>query len=166
MLPKIKTSIKTSIKDSTESVLSGTTSPLNFRMNFDGGSRGNPGISGCGAVIYHDGDEIWSDSFFVGINATNNHAEYAGLILGLQQAIEMNVKSILVQGDSELIINQMTGKYRCHSANLIELYNKAKELEAKFTEIRFQHVLRNFNKRADQLSNIAIQKYIENVSIL
>ena len=126
MLPKIKTS-----KDSNSGSI--TAPPLNFRMNFDGGSRGNPGISGCGAVIYHDDDEIWSDSFFVGINATNNHAEYAGLILGLQQAIEMNVKSILVQGDSELIINQMTGKYRCHSANLIELYNKAKELEAKFT---------------------------------
>ena len=64
-------------------------------MNFDGCSKGNPGLSGAGAVIYEDNEEIWGDHIFVGEKFTNNHAEYAGLILGLQQAKKMNIKNIL-----------------------------------------------------------------------
>jgi ribonuclease HI len=131
---------------------------LNFIMNFDGCSKGNPGISGAGAVIYQCDEEIWSESFFVGENATNNHAEYAGLILGLQQAVELDIKCLLVKGDSQLVINHMKGIYKCSSPNLIELYNRAKELESKFDEIYYEHVLRNFNKRADFLSNEGLKK--------
>jgi ribonuclease HI len=116
-------------------------------------------LAGAGAVIYYNNDEIWTGTFFVGQNATNNHSEYAGLILGLQQAIELDIKTLLVKGDSQLIINHMTGVYKCKSPNLIELYEKAKELERKFDVINYQHVLRNFNKRADELSNIAISSF-------
>jgi ribonuclease HI len=131
---------------------------FNFVMNFDGCSKGNPGVSGAGAVIYNDDDEIWSESFFVGENATNNRAEYAGLILGLQQAVEFGIKRLLVLGDSQLVINHMKGTYKCLSPNLIELYDRAKELESKFDEIAYVHVLRNLNKRADFLSNEGIKK--------
>lgn len=134
---------------------------INFKMMFDGCSKGNPGLSGAGAVIYHDGDIIWSNSFFVGKNATNNHAEYAGLILGLEQACQMNIKSLLVEGDSMLVINQMLGKYKCNSQNLLELYNKAKELERKLDKVYFKHVLRNENKLADRLSNEAVDNYLK-----
>jgi ribonuclease HI len=130
-----------------------------FIMRFDGCSKNNPGLSGAGAVIYHDNDELWSDSFFVGERFTNNHAEYAGLILGLQQAIAMDIKKLHVEGDSLLVISQMKGTYKCKSPNLIELYDKAKELERKFESVTFAHILRNLNKRADELSNIAIEKY-------
>lgn len=132
---------------------------FDFKMNFDGCSKGNPGLGGAGAVIYHDGDEIWSESFFVGEKVTNNNAEYAGLILGLQQAVDMNIKILLVEGDSELVISQMTGKYKCNSPNLILLHERAKELEKNFEKVNYQHILRNFNKRADILSNIPIEEY-------
>ena len=131
-----------------------------FKMNFDGCSKGNPGVSGAGAVIYEDNEEIWGDQFFVGEKFTNNHAEYAGLILGLQQAKKMNITNILVEGDSQLVINQMKGIYNCNSPNLLDLYDKAKQIEKYFEKIHYQHVDRKFNKRADQLSNIAVMDYI------
>jgi ribonuclease HI len=133
---------------------------FDFKMNFDGCSKGNPGLSGAGAVIYEVDEEIWGDHLFVGEKFTNNHAEYAGLILGLQQAKKMNIKNILVEGDSLLVINQMCNIYNCNSTNLLELYNKAKELEKYFEKIHYQHVDRKFNKRADQLSNVAVMDYI------
>ena len=135
----------------------------NFIMNFDGCSKGNPGLAGVGAVIYCLDDEVWSGSLFLGKNATNNQSEYTGLIFGLQQAIDMKIKTLMVKGDSQLVINQMTGKYKCNSENIIELYKKAKELEKEFENIYYVHVLRNLNKRADELSNEAIKDYI-NVS--
>jgi ribonuclease HI len=127
-----------------------------FIMRFDGCSKGNPGLAGAGAVIYYDNEELWAHSFFVGEKMTNNHAEYSGLILGLQQAISMNIKTLHVEGDSLLVINQMKGTYKCNSPNLIDLYDKAKGLEKDFDTITFTHILRNLNKRADELSNLAI----------
>jgi ribonuclease HI len=127
-----------------------------FIMRFDGCSKGNPGLAGAGAVIYYDSQELWADHFFVGDKFTNNHAEYAGLILGLQQAISMDIKTLRVEGDSLLVINQMKGIYKCNSSNLIDLYDKAKGLEKDFDTITFTHILRNLNKRADELSNLAI----------
>lgn len=153
MLPKIKHAIK---------ILPPKIYPeIGFTMNFDGCSKGNPGLGGAGAVIYYNNEEIWSGSFFVGENATNNHAEYAGLILGLQQAKELQINSLLVKGDSQLVINHMIGIYSCKSPNLIELYLKAKELEKNFDIINYEHVLRNLNKRADELSNIALEDYLK-----
>jgi ribonuclease HI len=151
MLPKIITSLK---EINTPKIYP----EFEFVMNFDGCSKGNPGIAGAGAVIYCNEIEILSDTFFVGEKATNNHAEYAGLILGLQMAYALNIKSLLVKGDSLLVINHMNGTYKCSSPNLIELYSRAKELESKFDNICYQHVLRNFNKRADTLSNMGLEK--------
>ena len=130
-----------------------------YKMNFDGCSKGNPGMCGAGAVIYDNDNEIWSKSLFVGENATNNRAEYAGLILGLQQAAEYGIKILHVRGDSLLVINQMKGIYQCNSPNLISLYERAKELDAKFERVHYEHVLRHLNKRADHLSNVAIIGY-------
>jgi ribonuclease HI len=133
---------------------------FDYILNFDGCSKGNPGLAGAGAVIYHFGEEFWTDSFFVGDHCTNNHAEYAGLILGLQQAKELGIKYLHVQGDSMLVINHMNGTYKCKSDNLIELYKKAKELQTYFDKIRYTHILRHKNKRADQLANEAVDKYL------
>jgi ribonuclease HI len=131
---------------------------FHYRMNFDGCSKGNPGRAGAGAVLYYDDEEILCESLFIGEKTTNNHSEYSGLILGLQMAIDLNIKNLLVQGDSLLVINQMNNTYKCYSPNLIELHNKAKELEMKFDSILYQHVLRKFNKRADELSNMGLDK--------
>jgi ribonuclease HI len=129
-----------------------------YEMYFDGCSKGNPGLSGAGAVIYENEEEIWANSYFVSDNATNNVAEYFGLIRGLKRALKMNICSLIVKGDSQLIINQMTGKYQVKSESMIELYEIAKKLEENFETINYQHVYRKYNKRADQLSNEGLLK--------
>ena len=133
---------------------------IEYRLQFDGCSKKNPGLAGAGAVIYKYSKEIWSGCLFVGTNATNNYAEYSGLIIGLEKAVELNIKTLHVEGDSLLVINQMTGKYKCNSENLIEPHNKAKELAAKFESINFVHIFRNKNVRADELSNKAVVEYL------
>ena len=133
---------------------------IEYRLQFDGCSKKNPGLAGAGAVIYKYSKEIWSGYLFVGTNATNNYAEYSGLIIGLEKAVELNIKTLHVEGDSLLVINQMTGKYKCNSQNLIDQHNKAKELAAKFDIINFVHIFRNKNARADELSNQAVVKYL------
>ena len=134
--------------------------PINlpsYKLFFDGCSKGNPGLAGAGAVIYNgEGTEVWSGYTFVGTNATNNQAEYTGLILVLNKALELNIDSLFVAGDSQLVIYQMTGKYKCKSPNLMELHNQTKNLTTKFTNLQFTHVLRHLNKRADELSNEAL----------
>ena len=129
-----------------------------YEMNFDGCSKGNPGLSGAGAVIYKNGEEIWSNSYFVSDSATNNVAEYFGLIRGLKRAIKMNICHLIVKGDSQLIIKQMTGQYQVKSVSMIELYGIAKKMEEEFENISYEHVYRKYNKRADQLSNEGLLK--------
>jgi ribonuclease HI len=131
-----------------------------YTMCFDGCSKGNPGLAGAGAVIYKNDEEYWHGTTFVGKKSTNNEAEYTGLIFGLQQALNMNIKSLTVKGDSQLIIRQMTGEYKCNSTNLFPFYEIAKKLEKSFDDIQFVHVLRNLNTRADELSNIALNEYL------
>jgi ribonuclease HI len=132
-----------------------------FVLQFDGCSKGNPGLAGAGSVIYQGYTEIWSSSLFIGEKITNNHAEYAGLILGLEQAIKMNIRVLIVEGDSLLVINQITGLYKVRSESLLKLYNKSKELQSQFDELYFVHIYRNQNRRADELSNIAVKDYVE-----
>lgn len=133
---------------------------FDYRMQFDGCSKANPGLAGAGAVIYHCGKEYWANHFFVGEHFTNNHAEYAGLIMGLQQAHEFDITRLYVEGDSQLVINQMKGVYKCRSENLLELYERAKDLASSFEEIEFAYIPREKNQRADQLANIAVEQHL------
>lgn len=133
-----------------------TTKSAEYVLQFDGGSRGNPGIAGSGYVIYHKGEEIKANCLFAGHNRTNNYAEYVGLIIGLRQAEKLGIKHLLVQGDSLLVINQMIGVYKCKSENLIHLYTRAQQFCEKFDCIQFQHIPRSKNQRADALSNMAM----------
>lgn len=127
-----------------------------YVLFFDGCSKGNPGKAGCGAVIYENNVEIFSKAVFVGKKETNNYAEYMGLIVGLENAIIKKIKVLTVKGDSMLVIKQMNGLYKVKSPNLIPLFEFAKQLEIKFDKITYTHVYRNNNKRADELSNIAL----------
>ena len=136
----------------------------NYILNFDGCSKGNPGLSGAGAVIYNNNIEVWGGYSFVDTSATNNQAEYTGLIIGLKYAVEYKIQDILVQGDSQLVINQMTGKYKCNADKLVGLYKTAKALEKQIKTVQYAHVLRRFNSRADELSNMAVQKYTEDLA--
>ena len=126
-----------------------------YTLNFDGASRGNPGPAGIGVVIFHNGKEIWASCQYIGTK-TNNQSEYSALILGLKQALTRDIKCLQVYGDSQLIINQINGEYKVKNPGLQDLYKEVQDLQAHFESIVFTHVYREFNKRADQLSNMAL----------
>jgi ribonuclease HI len=129
----------------------------NNTLYFDGCSKGNPGCSGAGAVIYDETmTEIWSSAVFVGQHCTNNEAEYTGLLVGLRRAKEMGICCLLVRGDSQLIIRQMKGEYRVKSETLKPLHEEAGELAKSIGQVQYEHVYREFNKRADKLSNLGL----------
>ena len=129
-------------------------------LYFDGACRGNPSSKlGLGCVIFDINDtELDTVSILDESGGTNNDAEYLALIAGLELAIKLNIRCILVRGDSELIIKQVTGKYQVRATNLIPLHNTVKMLERQFDEIKYEHVKREFNKRADKLANTALDK--------
>lgn len=134
-----------------------------YTLYFDGASKGNPGPSGAGAVIYKaeygkPPKEIWSDSIFVGKNKTNNVAEYSGLILGLEEAYRMGIKDLEVRGDSDLVIKQVKGIYKVKTETLIPLYETVCNLNNLIGKVNYEHVYRDKNKRADHLSNIGVTK--------
>jgi len=126
-----------------------------YTMNFDGASRGNPGPAGIGAVIFHNGQEIWASCQYIGTK-TNNQSEYSALILGLKEALSRDIRQIHVYGDSLLVINQINGQYKVKNPGLQELYQEVQQLKAQFDMIVFTHIYREFNKRADHLSNMAL----------
>lgn len=123
----------------------------------DGGSRGNPGPSGAGAIITVDGQTKATVSSFVG-HTTNNVAEYMGLLLALEKAIEIGIKQVDVYMDSELIVKQMKGIYRVKNEKLLPLFVKARGLASKFSSFTISHVRREHNKIADQLANQAMDE--------
>jgi ribonuclease HI len=129
-----------------------------YKLYFDGCSKGNPGPGGAGAVLYKNNEEIWSDCVFVDKNTTNNISEYTGLIIGMTQAFKMGIKSLIVNGDSQLVIKQMKGLYKVKSERLIELHKSAKLLETNFDVIEYNHIFRKDNKRADELCNCGLLK--------
>ena len=131
---------------------------FNYILYFDGCSKGNPGPSGAGAVLFSNSKEIGSVTKFVGVNSTNNEAEYEGLKLALQLALSKNIKYVTVKGDSLLIIKQIQQIYKVKAVNLIPYYKDCKKLEKQFINIKYEHVKRNFNKRADQLANEGLLK--------
>ena len=127
-----------------------------YTLFFDGCSKGNPGKSGAGAVLYKNDIEIWSQAYFVGEKQTNNYAEYMGLIIGLEEAVKQNIACLAIKGDSLLVIKQMSGSYKVNSPNIIGLYKRARALSCAIKTVEFTHVYRANNKRADALSNDGI----------
>lgn len=130
-------------------------------VQFDGGARGNPGVGGAGAVIYSDNEyqnEIWSGHKYVGASVTNNQAEYAGLILGLKECVKRQFNHIQVEGDSMLVIKQMKGEFKIHHDSLKILWREANAIikEIPKDKVIYVHIPRAKNKRADKLSNDAM----------
>ena len=128
----------------------------------DGGSRGNPGPAGAGAAIYKGDKEIGSVSKFLGVQ-TNNWAEYEALVLALDTAHKLlgsPVTSLVtVKMDSELIVKQMKGEYKVKDPELKKQHMKVKTLiYESFPKIEFVHVRREFNERADELANDAMDR--------
>jgi ribonuclease HI len=130
-------------------------------LYFDGCSKGNPGHSGIGAVIYKDDVEIWCSFEYLGPQETNNRSEYSALLMGLTQATILNITELYVFGDSLLVINQVNGVYKVNNGGLLELYDEVMRLKPKFNYIEFKHVYRDKNKRADKLSNMGVNLYLD-----
>jgi ribonuclease HI len=129
-----------------------------FTAHCDGGSRGNPGPSGYGAVIEDQQGRIVARlAQFLGIQ-TNNFAEYSGLLAVLQWASENGTKRLRVVSDSELMVKQMKGQYKVASPGLRPLYEQARRLAARLEKFEMRHTLRGGNQEADRLANEAMDK--------
>ncbi len=127
-------------------------------LNADGGARGNPGPAGAGAVLSLAGGEVVARlKEYLG-EATNNVAEYRGLILGLEAARARGCRSLEVRLDSELIVRQLNGQYKVKSPHLKPLYERAKRLLQDFEAVSIVHVRRELNHEADKLVNQAIDE--------
>ncbi len=124
----------------------------------DGGSRGNPGPAGYGVFIQGPGGETLDElSEFLG-RATNNVAEYRGLLAALDYALQSGHARLRVIADSELLVKQIQGRYKVSSPDLRPLYEEAKRRIARLDAFRIEHVLRGKNRRADRLANLAMDK--------
>lgn len=126
-------------------------------LETDGGSRGNPGIAGSGAVIKEgkNGKLLGAISKYIG-NTTNNVAEYSALIVGLEALNERFAdRSVEVRADSRLVIEQMSGRWKIKDASIRSLATKAKTLVAN-RNISYTWVPREENKQADALANLAM----------
>ena len=124
----------------------------------DGGSRGNPGPAGYGVFIQGPGGETLAElSEFLG-RATNNVAEYRGLLAALDYAIQSGHARMKVVADSELLVKQIQGRYKVNSPDLRPLFDEAKRRIARLDAFRIEHVLRGKNQRADRLANLAMDK--------
>ncbi len=127
-----------------------------LQLQFDGGSRGNPGVAGCGFTLTTpDGQLVYEYGDYLG-HRTNNYAEYTALIRGVEAALRLGAKKLAIKADSELVVRQVLGIYRVKNATLKPLYQQAVDLLTKIPSWSIQHVYRSANVRPDELANIAM----------
>ena len=126
----------------------------------DGGSRGNPGPSGYGVVLKDEGGRPVAElSEFLG-RQTNNYAEYSALLATLNYALQNTCKALKVTSDSELLVKQIKGEYKVGNPALKELHGRAMKMLDQFDYFEINHVLREKNREADRLANLAMDRGI------
>jgi probable phosphoglycerate mutase len=126
------------------------------RLYTDGGARGNPGPAAYGFVLEaDDGTVLAAEGRAIGV-ATNNVAEYSGLVAGLRKALELHVPDVEVVSDSELLVKQMRGEYRVKNEALRALFVEASSLARGLQSVEYRHVKRAHNELADRLVNEAL----------
>ena len=124
---------------------------------FDGGALGNPGKAGAGYQIFaSNGRTIKENAVKLTGVCTNNQAEYVGLIHGMTAALHCGVQDLLVYGDSEVVIKQMTGQYQVKNPTLQGMHQRAQSLRSRFRRIQLQWIPREKNGGADALSKQAM----------
>lgn len=124
----------------------------------DGGSRGNPGPAGYGAVVKDsDGEVLAERKESLGV-VTNNVAEYNGLIAGLTAAAELGASTVDVRMDSKLVVEQMSGRWKIKHPDMQPLAERAKELAAGFSRVKYEWIPRAENSHADRLANEAMDE--------
>jgi len=125
--------------------------------NIDGGSRGNPGPAGYGVHI-EQADGTIVDLKEALPSATNNVAEYHGLLAALEWAVTHRIAKLHIRSDSQLLVKQMQGEYRVKHPGLQPLHEEARRLARRIGRVTFEHVRREFNKDADRLANEAMDE--------
>jgi probable phosphoglycerate mutase len=129
---------------------------VSAKLFTDGGARGNPGPAAYGYVLEaDDGTILDARGERIG-RATNNVAEYRGLIAGLEKAIELGLVNLTVVSDSELVVKQMRGEYRVKNEALRDLRDDAERLARKLGRVEYTNVRRAENELADRLVNEAL----------
>lgn len=136
---------------------------MKFTLYADGGSRGNPGPAGAGALVTdEEGVQVVTVSEFLG-TTTNNVAEYTAVVRALEglRALLKDAASgavVEVRMDSQLVVKQMNGEYKIKHPSMIPLAARVKELARTFKQVTFTHVYRDQNKKADALANEAMDR--------
>jgi ribonuclease HI len=129
-------------------------------VSCDGASRGNPGPAGIGVQITDDDGTVLAEIAEGLGETTNNVAEYTAAIEGLKRALELGGTDVLLRSDSQLLINQLTGRYRVKTAHIVPLYQQVRSLAEKFDRIRFEHVRRERNTEPDRLANEGVDRML------
>lgn len=138
-----------------------TTLPKEVKMYADGGSRGNPGPSASGFVIFDmNGEPLVEKGVYLGVT-TNNQAEYQALKLGLEEAYRRGAQTVHVYMDSMLVVNQMLGIFKVKNRDLWPIHESIKQNVANFKHIGFQHVPRALNKAADAMVNESLDAHAD-----
>ena len=131
-------------------------------LEFDGGSRGNPGSAGIGVVVRaQNGTSLVTLGRFIG-RCTNNVAEYRALIAAMLEAKKLGARKIVIRGDSELIVRQMTGQYKVKHPDMKVLWAQA-QASIRGASVTFTWAPRAQNSRADALANEAMDTRIESI---
>ncbi|MFA6553747.1 MAG: ribonuclease HI family protein [Patescibacteria group bacterium] len=125
----------------------------------DGGARGNPGPAGIGVVMYRDKKLIGTYKKYIG-ETTNNQAEYQAVILGLEQAKNLQAETLDFFLDSELVVCQLNREYKVKDKGLGVLFVKAWNLMQGFKKVTFRHIPREKNQEADALVNQALDEQL------
>ena len=128
-----------------------------YEIYCDGASRSNPGDASIGVSINKDKVEIDTIKKKIGIN-TNNVAEYLGLIAALEYCVENKVNNVRIFLDSLLVVQQVNLEYKVKSKKLQTHYEKSLKLIEQIEDIEIHHIRREFNSRADQLANEALDE--------
>ncbi|HEY83438.1 MAG TPA: ribonuclease HI family protein [Dehalococcoidia bacterium] len=124
----------------------------------DGAARGNPGPAAIGVIIKDgEGRLISRLSRRIG-TTTNNQAEYQAIIAALEEAVKLGATHVELNSDSELVVRQLSGRYRVRKAALKPLYQRVKELEGLLQGFRVTHIPREQNTEADRLTNAALDR--------
>lgn len=124
-------------------------------LQFDGASRGNPGPAAVGWIIKQGSETVSKGNSMIG-EATNNEAEYEAVIAGLEAAKNAGISTLQIEGDSQLILNQLQGKWETRATNLKKPNRTASDLIEQFDSVCFKHVSRHENTKADSLANAAL----------
>jgi len=123
-------------------------------LQFDGLSIPNPGKGSSGAILFSSyGDIVFERGDYLG-DTTNNIAEYTGLLIGIEECVKRNITNVRIEGDSLLVVNQISGKWKVKDAKLKVLHQTVMAmLNRYFKNVAIRHVYRDKNKDADRITN-------------